>query len=186
LRVADCTDGVIVGNSITKKKYYSIYLTDELQCTRIYGNNFNGKTNNNTLQAFVSATTANPIWDNGTIGNYWNSYLTLYPNASEIGSSGIGDAPFVINSDNVDHFPLMTPINSSTISLPEGDNNGNDDGLPSASYLALAAVSVVIFAVMVTVMARMRSNRKQRTSAPTRLLRIANSLLQQLLKSEAV
>ncbi len=201
LRIADCTDGAIVGNSLTQKTYYAIYLTGELQGNRIYGNNFNGKTDNSTLQAFVSATGANPTWDNGTIGNYWNSYLILYPHAAEIGASGIGDVLFVINSDNVDHLPLMAPLNPSAISLPEiasspqseqtnapdeqnpeGDNNGNNDGLPSASYLVPAVVAVVIFAVAVTAIARRRSSRMQKPPV-TKVLtaKSAIRLLQSLL-----
>jgi parallel beta-helix repeat protein len=45
-------------------------------------------------------------WDNCTVGNYWSDYLTKYPNAAEIGDSGIGDIPYTIDSKNVDHYPL--------------------------------------------------------------------------------
>ena len=182
MRVADCTEGLIVGNSITQRKYYAIYLTGSLEGNRIYGNNFNGKKDNDTLQAYVSATSANPTWDNGTIGNYWNTYLNVYPNASEIGTSGIGDTPFVIKPDGIDHFPLMTPIDPFTISVPEtvssllpslpqnGQNReGDNTELPPASYLVLAVVSVVIIAVAVTTVVLTRNHRMQRTTAPNPL-----------------
>jgi parallel beta-helix repeat protein len=51
-------------------------------------------------------------WDNGTVGNYWSDYLTKNPNAAEIGGSGIGDTPYTIDSKNVDHYPLMAPVNA--------------------------------------------------------------------------
>ena len=119
LRVADCTRSAIVANSLTENRYYDIYLTGTLEGTRIYGNTFGENKIQGTPRAFVSATDANPTWDNGTMGNYWSDYLTLHPNASEIGASGIGDAPYVIDENNVDHFPLMTPPDASTISVPK-------------------------------------------------------------------
>jgi hypothetical protein len=46
-------------------------------------------------------------WDNGKEGNYWGDYLTKYPNATEIDTSGIGNTPYVVDSNNTDHNPLM-------------------------------------------------------------------------------
>lgn len=31
------------------------------------------------------------FWDNGSVGNYWTDYSEKYPNAPQIGDSGIGD-----------------------------------------------------------------------------------------------
>jgi parallel beta-helix repeat protein len=49
-------------------------------------------------------------WDNGTLGNYWSDYHTRYPNASEIGNSGLGDTYFEVNPNNIDHHPLLNPV----------------------------------------------------------------------------
>jgi parallel beta-helix repeat protein len=167
LRVADCTGGTIVGNKITKNRHYcALYLTGLLQGNSIYGNSFDGvkvKEGYGAYYALVSATTVNPTWDNGTIGNYWSDYLTLYPNASEIESSSIGDMPYVIKYDNIDHFPLIAPLEQPQ----EGDNKENNDGLLSAGYLVLAVVSVVIVVVAVTAIVLRRNAQMQRTSAPT-------------------
>jgi hypothetical protein len=70
----------------------------------IYQNNFI----NNTEQAYV-INSAN-VWDNGSSGNYWSDYLTEYPNATEIGSSGVWNTPYVIDANNTDYFPLAVPI----------------------------------------------------------------------------
>jgi nitrous oxidase accessory protein NosD len=51
-------------------------------------------------------------WDNGAVGNYWSDYLTKYPNAAEVDGSGIGDTPYTIDSQNIDHYPLMAPVNA--------------------------------------------------------------------------
>jgi parallel beta-helix repeat protein len=71
----------------------------------IYHNNFL----NNTSQAY----TLNSVntWDNGypSGGNYWSdyngtdSYSGTYQNVTN--SDGIGDAPYTINANNLDHFP---------------------------------------------------------------------------------
>jgi len=53
-------------------------------------------------------------WDNGAVGNYWSDYLTKYPNAAEVDGSGIGDTPYTIDSQNIDHYPLMAPVNAPT------------------------------------------------------------------------
>ncbi len=62
-------------------------------------------------------------WDNGSIGNYWSDYLEKYPNASEIGATGVGDTPYVIDANNVDYYPLMVPFQllpSPTSQPPQG------------------------------------------------------------------
>jgi nitrous oxidase accessory protein NosD len=64
--------------------------------------------------------TTNASWFKDTQGNYWGDYLSRYPNASEVDSSGIGDTPYVIDASNIDQYPLMVPYNTSnlTIQLP--------------------------------------------------------------------
>ena len=84
-----------------------------------------------------------PPWDDGypSGGNYWSDYVSRYPNASEIGDSGIGDTAYLIgiecaiNSTTVnsyvveaiDRYPLMQPINISetTIILPSPTDTTN-------------------------------------------------------------
>jgi parallel beta-helix repeat protein len=40
-------------------------------------------------------------------GNYWDDYLTRYPDAKEIDGSGIGDTPYDIYEKNQDNYPLL-------------------------------------------------------------------------------
>jgi parallel beta-helix repeat protein len=55
------------------------------------------------------------IWDDGypSGGNYWSDYtgIDLYsgPFQNDTGSDGIGDTPYVVCENNVDHYPLMIP-----------------------------------------------------------------------------
>jgi hypothetical protein len=58
----------------------------------------------------MSAVDSANTWDNGSLGNYWSDYLMKYPNASEIGNTGIGDTPNVLDGQNVDRYPIMYPL----------------------------------------------------------------------------
>ena len=45
--------------------------------------------------------------------NYWSDYLTKYPNAKEIGNSGIWDTPYNYGGslgDFTDNHPLIEPV----------------------------------------------------------------------------
>jgi parallel beta-helix repeat protein len=96
------TQNSISENNVTNN-HFGIYICSSSN-NRIYHNSFAGNTN----QAYsVSSTNT---WDNGypSGGNYWSDYLTKYPNASEIDSSGIGNTPYVIDANNTDHYPLLS------------------------------------------------------------------------------
>lgn len=44
------------------------------------------------------------VWDSGSEGNYWSDY-----NGTDSDGDGIGDTPYIIDSNNVDNYPLMNP-----------------------------------------------------------------------------
>jgi parallel beta-helix repeat protein len=70
---------------------------------------------NNTRQVFIDRGNINNTWDDGypSGGNYWSDYngTDLYsgPYQNETGRDGIGDIPYVIDTDNQDNYPLMPP-----------------------------------------------------------------------------
>jgi parallel beta-helix repeat protein len=78
---------------------------------RIYHNNF---INNTATQASVSPGYVN-TWDDGyrSGGNYWSNYAGADsysgPYQNEAGSDGIGDTPHVLDANNRDRYPLMSP-----------------------------------------------------------------------------
>jgi parallel beta-helix repeat protein len=69
---------------------------------------------NNDQQVWNYSFGAN-VWDYGypSGGNYWSDYtgIDLYsgPYQNKTGSDGIGDTPHVINQDNIDRYPLISP-----------------------------------------------------------------------------
>ena len=68
----------------------------------------------NAIQALwydkPTSPTAENYW-NGTYpsaGNYWSDY-----NGSDVDRNGIGDSPYIIDANNIDNFPLMSPYKTS-------------------------------------------------------------------------
>jgi parallel beta-helix repeat protein len=43
-------------------------------------------------------------WDNGYAGNFWSNHTCIDTN-----KDGIGETPYEINANNIDHYPLMSP-----------------------------------------------------------------------------
>jgi len=113
---ANSSYNTVTENNITMNQYH-IYTQPNANYNTIYHNNFI----DNTEQ--LSSTEADysyygPIvlpdlinsWDNGSEGNYWSDYETKYPNATELGSSGIWDMQYFIIFLGVDNYPLMQPF----------------------------------------------------------------------------
>jgi nitrous oxidase accessory protein NosD len=59
----------------------------------------------------------NAIFDDGEAGNYWSNY-----NGSDTNNDRIGDEPFLIDSNNIDNFPLMHPFVTVTSQQYSQDN----------------------------------------------------------------
>jgi parallel beta-helix repeat protein len=75
----------------------------------MYHNNFI----ENSVQVSVDSASLSNAWNDTypSGGNYWSDYNgtdTLSgPFQNETGSDGIGDTPYIIDSNNTDHYPLM-------------------------------------------------------------------------------
>ena len=127
----DHTNNVsIINNIISDNFEYGIYLDSSVNCLfkeNIIHNNWCGiltwySSNNtiyhnnlvnNTLQ--VDSVTSVNKWDGGypSGGNYWsnNTGVDFFRGShqNETGSDGICDAPYIIDSENRDKYPLMKP-----------------------------------------------------------------------------
>ena len=121
------SDNIIAGNIINAQSswtwghYPAAIMIDVLygEASTYASGSINNLIYDNVFQSNGNLTAINGApfnsWDNGKIGNYWSNYLSEYPNASEVDGSGIGNTPYAIAANNVDHYPL---INQSNIILP--------------------------------------------------------------------
>ncbi len=68
------------------------------------------------------------VWDNGypSGGNYWIGYTSADkfsgPGQNITGSDGIGDTPYVIDGDDIDHYPFMMIDICNVTQTPSRDN----------------------------------------------------------------
>ena len=95
-------------NTIVRSEWHGISFTDSGD-NRIFHNNFwyNGL-KPGSLDCIN-------LWDDGypSGGNFWSDYegVDIYsgPYQNETGSDGIADAPYIIDENNKDRYPLMSP-----------------------------------------------------------------------------
>jgi parallel beta-helix repeat protein len=119
-----------------------------------YRNNF---INNTMIQGFPAyGMKASPNWDNGTFGNYYSDYLTKYPSAKEIDSSGTYGTPYEIYVYGTylvprtyvfyDNHPLVDPIKISqeTPVIPTWAKTAPTNNMVSSIYLLVSAVAIAI------------------------------------------
>jgi hypothetical protein len=83
------------------------------------------------------------FWNKGSMGNYWAGY-----NGTDADGDGIGDTPYIIDENNIDHYPLMYPfdIENNKIALPA---SAPQQTIPLPVALA-AGISALAVAVAVT------------------------------------
>ncbi len=99
------------------------------------------------------------LWDDGSVGNYWSNYTIKYPNASEVGNTGIGDTPYVIDEYNVDYYPLIYTfdLEKDTIAFPTPEPTPTES-FPTLVVATASAVSVVIISAALIVYFKKRNH----------------------------
>jgi len=137
---------VIVRNNIANNAWNGIRL--------LYSSN-NSIHHNNFINNYIQVESYDSInfWDDSypSGGNYWSDYIGVDVKngiGQDLpGSDGVGDAPYVIDADNVDRYPLMNPYGAPppqtynlTITTTVG---GTTDPAPGTySYTANSTVQV--------------------------------------------
>ena len=94
------SNNTFVGNNMLNNTYGMRLQSNSIDT--IYKNNFI----NNTSQ--VSCFSQGSIWDNGAEGNFWSDY-----DGEDSNQDGIYDEPYMINTENQDSFPLVSPFSLS-------------------------------------------------------------------------
>ena len=130
-----CYDYVIAENNIAFNeegiRIGSQYITE------LYHNNFL----NNSCHVYKSSVRAMPvhIWDNGGQGNYWSDYQGF-----DADGDGIGDEPYIIDTDNIDSYPLICPydIEKGAITLPTPEAHPEPESLSITPVIASASIAI--------------------------------------------
>ena len=109
----------------------------------------NNITKNNFINCWVMVwLSTQPIVD----GNYWNDYSTRYPDAKEIGDTGIWDTPYSYWENTVDNNPLTKPVTVSSNNNPEVPDKQNptiptDEPFPATFVAAACGALVAIIGI---------------------------------------
>jgi len=105
---------VFLGNSLSYNDY-GFMIMERPEGEENYGNKiFHNNFVENTHQAVDNGT--GNIWDDGypSGGNYWSDYT-----GQDANGDGKGDTPYVIDANNQDRYPLMSPWGVA-VSVPSG------------------------------------------------------------------
>lgn len=86
--------GLVLGGTITQANNNQFFLNVFTNNSKNFGTNWQVIGSNS--------------FDNGIIGNYWDDYLTKYPNAIEIANSGLGNTPYLVYSNYFDNYPIWS------------------------------------------------------------------------------
>ena len=95
---------------------------------------------NNQFQVQTGVVTDKVIWAFKGSGNYWSDYASKYPSASAT-SGGTWDIPYMIDSNNTDAYPLVSPI---LISTPSGSQD-------TFAYVIYAVIVIVVLLAIINV-----------------------------------
>jgi parallel beta-helix repeat protein len=142
---------VTIQNNNIVYNWFGIYLYESSNNT-IFHNNFI----NNTNQVYVRTTGYVNTWDDGypSGGNYWSDYVGVDvkfgPGQDLPGSDGIGDTPYNIDADNIDHYPLMNPYGAPpppTYTLTITTTTGGTTNPTPGTYTYTANSSVQVTAI---------------------------------------
>jgi hypothetical protein len=98
------------GNSIANNLWgvdtVGSLLNPEGNTATFYKNNMK----DNTYQVSTLFASKPDYFDNGKEGNYWSDY-----HGKDSNGDGIGDTPYVIDAKRSDRYPLIDPVNISTV-----------------------------------------------------------------------
>lgn len=126
IRMGDPHNCTITENNIAQNTNLAIRTEDDMKDNRIYLNNFIDN-NNGSIQVSIKGrfvwkgdeyynenSTVFPqyaasynTWDNGSVGNFWSDH-----------NSTADKATYKIADRNIDHHPLLTPIEFRALELP--------------------------------------------------------------------
>ncbi len=123
----------------------------EVNNNLFYGNIFiNNSKNFGTNWEVVGSNS----FDNESMGNYWDDYLTKYPNAVEIGNSGIGNIPYQVYDNVTDNYPLIRKPDiqiNAQITMPATSTNPSPTPTVPEYSLFILLIIIALTSCMIIV-----------------------------------
>ncbi len=164
--ISNSSGTTIEANNVTFAQQTTSFISTDNSNPKVYHNNFlNIEVNTGGALSFVIGGDL-PFWD----GNYWSDYRGRYPNASEIGTSGIWDTPYVsmVTQRIIDRSPLVTPYNIAEPVMPQEatptptpqPTESRAENLTPAPSVSEFPAYIILFAVAVIVLAAVFMNKK--------------------------
>jgi nitrous oxidase accessory protein len=108
IAMTNSNNNTLAGNIIASNSLYGLYLSQS-DHNKIVRNSLQSNARN------VYIRNSTDYWDDDFEGNYWSNYTGV-----DADHDGIGDTPFVLDADNVDHHPLVGLFYSYS-AMPEND-----------------------------------------------------------------
>ena len=142
VHIIESSSDTVSGNNITSNAY-GVYASDS-STNKFYHNNFVS----NAQQVYISSSGNPNFWDDDypSGGNYWSNYIgvDIYsgPYQNETGSDGIGDTPYEIDADNIDHYPLRMPSAQYTLTITTSIGGTTNPAPGNYTYVADSSIQV--------------------------------------------
>jgi parallel beta-helix repeat protein len=111
-RVSNNNVGVCLYNSTGNIFYHNLFANNSRQVVSNFYDPFSPSSGSYSINS----------WNNGFEGNYWSDY-----DGTDANHDGIGDTPYVIDANNVDHYPLMGHFESFNVSTWSHPNDGFEE-----------------------------------------------------------
>jgi parallel beta-helix repeat protein len=159
LALVNSSGCTVTSNSLKGNGGYGIFLSYSSD-NKFYHNNFIA----NPKQSWLFGENRN-LWDNGypSSGNYWSNYTGADSKSgawqNQTGSDGIGDTRYVMDSNNVDNYPLMKPLGTGF----------SEVSLVSIEFYTVAIVAIISALVVVAAyLAKERRGKKHENPTGTK------------------
>jgi hypothetical protein len=154
---AGCYKSSVYSNNITQNKVGVDVNHVDSRASRgvwigneVYNNNIIDNSQNVFVAGHQTARSDVIAWDNGYVGNYWSSFQTAYPNASEVGNSGIWNTPYATDSMNTDRYPLISQVDiSSPVPTPTPTPSPSIPEFPAWIILPIFMAATLLMIVFV-------------------------------------
>jgi parallel beta-helix repeat protein len=154
--IANNEEGISISNSNDTLFYHNSFINNQNQVsiTTVYLSGYEGTYFNFSVppRTFRSVN----MWDNGEEGNYWSNYTGKDGN-----NDGLGDAAHVIDAYNTDRYPLVDPVATPLIPIPdlpeaETQTKPTQDSFPTSLFAASAGTVAAVGAGLLVYFKRRR------------------------------